>query len=58
LVNIMVRARGLEPPRNYPPDPKSGASASSATPAFIKGTLNIIHLCYHYFNHNKLLEMQ
>ncbi len=29
----MVRERGLEPPRLAAPDPKSGASASSATPA-------------------------
>src|SRR5579872_2877922 len=29
----MVRAEGLEPPRLSPPEPKSGASTSSATPA-------------------------
>jgi hypothetical protein len=28
-----VRAEGLEPPRFSPPEPKSGASTSSATPA-------------------------
>ncbi len=33
LGGSMVRERGLEPPRLAAPDPKSGASASSATPA-------------------------
>jgi hypothetical protein len=28
-----VRAEGIEPPRFSPPEPKSGASTSSATPA-------------------------
>ena len=32
----MVRAKGLEPSRDYPPEPKSGASANSATPAHCK----------------------
>ena len=31
----MVRVEGLEPPRLLTPEPKSGASANSATPAFI-----------------------
>jgi hypothetical protein len=29
-----VRMKGLEPPRRKAPDPKSGASTNSATPAF------------------------
>ena len=29
----LVREKGLEPPRRKAPDPKSGASANSATPA-------------------------
>ena len=36
---ILVRVTGLEPARGVPPDPKSGASANSATPA---KTLNIL----------------
>jgi hypothetical protein len=31
VLNCLVRKGGLEPPRFYPPDPKSGASANSAT---------------------------
>src|SRR5580692_8165815 len=31
--DLLVRAEGLEPPRFSPPEPKSGASTSSATPA-------------------------
>ncbi len=41
LYSHMVRMRGLEPPRLATPDPKSGASANSATPAF-QSTRSII----------------
>ena len=30
-----MRVKGVEPPRLAAPDPKSGASANSATPAFM-----------------------
>ncbi len=30
----LVRVKGVEPPRLAAPDPKSGASANSATPAY------------------------
>ena len=33
LLPHMMRVKGLEPPRLAAPDPKSGASANSATPA-------------------------
>ena len=35
----MMRVKGLEPPRLAALDPKSGASANSATPAYINGEL-------------------
>ena len=31
---ILVRAEGLEPPRLSPPEPKSGVSTNSTTPAY------------------------
>jgi hypothetical protein len=34
VVNNMVRVKGLEPPRRETLDPKSSASANSATPAY------------------------
>ncbi len=34
LMCLMVRERGVEPLRSYPLDPKSSASASSATLAY------------------------
>ena len=40
---MQVRVKGLEPPRPKAPDPKSGASANSATPAKIPQ-------CYHVGN--------
>src|SRR5262249_18456206 len=33
---VLVRKEGLEPSRFYPPDPKSGASANSATFALVE----------------------
>lgn len=40
LKKRMVRATGLEPARIAPPDPKSGASANSATPAYPQSTVS------------------
>ena len=36
----MVRVKGVEPPRLAALDPKSSASANSATPAYFVGNLN------------------
>ena len=38
--NFLVRKGGLEPPHLSVPDPKSGASANSATFALLKPVLN------------------
>ena len=38
LINIPMRVKGLEPPRPKAPDPKSGASANSAKPAYMTRT--------------------
>ena len=39
-----MRVKGLEPPRRETPDPKSGASANSATPAHIYHFLATLHM--------------
>jgi hypothetical protein len=44
--SFVVRAKGLEPPRRKAPDPKSGTSTNSATPA--KCGANVCHLFYTY----------
>ena len=38
----MVRMKGLEPPHLAVPDPKSGASANSATSAYLLGTFYML----------------
>ncbi len=43
-VIFAVRAKGLEPPRRKAPDPKSGTSTNSATPA--KCGANVCDLFY------------
>ena len=35
LLSVLVRVKGLEPPRDSSLDPKSSASANSATPAYV-----------------------
>ncbi len=39
-----MRVKGLEPPRRETPDPKSGASANSATPAHIYHFLATLYM--------------
>ena len=39
-IKEMVRVKGVEPPRLAALDPKSSASANSATPAYLFGNLN------------------
>ena len=42
LVKNLVRVKGVEPPRLAAPDPKSGASANSATPAYMVGYFTFV----------------
>lgn len=44
VFNLMVRVTGVEPARDNPPEPKSGAFASSAIPAYILQDLFNINL--------------
>lgn len=44
VFNLMVRVTGVEPARDNPPKPKSGAFASSAIPAYILQDLSSINL--------------
>ena len=39
-----MRVKGLEPPRLAAPEPKSGASANFATPAYVVNCLKAIEL--------------
>ena len=44
----MVRAKGLEPPRLSSPEPKSGASTNSATPAVYNKVIKTASLYTNY----------
>ena len=50
---VLVRVKGLEPPRLAAPEPKSGASASFATPANIKKAPPSYRLCHTFTRVNK-----
>ncbi len=53
--SFVVRAKGLEPPRRKAPDPKSGTSTNSATPA--KCGANVCHFSYKHNATAKSFEL-
>ena len=50
---IVVREKGLEPPRRKAPDPKSGASANSATPA----SISFYIISFHHYLVNTFISL-